>query len=45
MQVMPYSTKCSTTLSNFEAGENYKNVNDPFVTVRPLPSERNRKRC
>jgi len=32
-KVMPYSTKCSTTLSNFEAGENYKNVNDPFVTV------------
>lgn len=33
MQVMPYSTACSTTLSNFEAGQNYKDVDDPAVTV------------
>jgi len=33
-QVMPYSTACSTTLSNFEAGQNYKDVDDPAVTVR-----------
>lgn len=32
-KVMPYSTKCSTTLSNFEAGLNYKDVSDPFITV------------
>jgi isoleucyl-tRNA synthetase len=28
-RVMPYSTKCSTVLSNFEAGSNYKDVVDP----------------
>lgn len=32
---MPYSTACSTTLSNFEAGQNYKDVDDPAVTVMP----------
>lgn len=26
---MPYSTGCCTPLSNFEAGENYKEVVDP----------------
>ena len=26
---MPYSTKCNTPLSNFEANQNYKEVNDP----------------
>ena len=26
LQVMPYSTGCSTALSNFEAGQNYKDV-------------------
>ena len=30
---MPYSTGCSTTLSNFEAGQNYKDVSDPAVMV------------
>lgn len=34
---MPYSTGCCTTLSNFEAGQNYKDVDDPAVTVRPQP--------
>jgi isoleucyl-tRNA synthetase len=32
-KVMPYSTKCSTPLSNFEAGLNYKDVRDPAVVV------------
>ena len=32
---MPYSTGCTTTLSNFEAGQNYKDVDDPAVTVSP----------
>ncbi|KIH68320.1 isoleucine--tRNA ligase [Ancylostoma duodenale] len=29
VKVMPYSTSCSTPLSNFEAGQNYKDVVDP----------------
>jgi len=32
-KVMPFSTACSTSLSNFEAGLNYKDVNDPAVMV------------
>ncbi|KAK9864727.1 hypothetical protein WJX84_010606 [Apatococcus fuscideae] len=32
-KVMPYSTGCTTVLSNFEAGLNYKDVNDPAVMV------------
>ena len=32
-RVMPYSTAISTTLSNFEAGQNYKEVDDPAVVV------------
>jgi len=32
-KVMPYSTTCSTALSNFEAGLNYKEVSDPAVMV------------
>ena len=32
-KVMPYSTVCGTVLSNFEAGLNYKDVNDPAVVV------------
>ncbi len=30
---MPYSTGCTTVLSNFEAGLNYKEVSDPAVMV------------
>lgn len=26
---MPYSTACNTPLSNFESGQNYKEVVDP----------------
>jgi len=32
-KVMPYSTGCSTVLSNSEASSNYKNVSDPAVVV------------
>jgi isoleucyl-tRNA synthetase len=28
-KVMPYSTGCTTPLSNFEAGQSYKDVLDP----------------
>ncbi|KAG2733284.1 hypothetical protein G9P44_004274 [Scheffersomyces stipitis] len=33
LRVMPYSTACTTPLSNFEAQQNYKDVNDPAVTI------------
>jgi isoleucyl-tRNA synthetase len=33
-RVVPYSAKISTPLSNFEAGQNYKDVQDPSVTVK-----------
>ena len=29
LRVMPYSTGCLTPLSNFEAGQDYRDVNDP----------------
>jgi isoleucyl-tRNA synthetase len=32
-KVVPYSTGLSTALSNFEAGQNYKDVQDPALTV------------
>jgi isoleucyl-tRNA synthetase len=32
-KVVPYSTGLSTALSNFEASQNYKEVQDPAVTV------------
>ena len=32
-KVVPYSTGLSTPLSNFEAGQNYKQVQDPAITV------------
>lgn len=39
-KVMSFSTGLNTTLSNFEAGLNYKDVNDPAVTVAfPLEKE------
>jgi isoleucyl-tRNA synthetase len=28
-KVMPFSTACGTPLSNFESGQNYKDVQDP----------------
>ncbi len=33
LKVMPYSMACCTPLSNFEAGQNYKDVDDPAVWV------------
>ncbi|KAI3403026.2 ILS1 [Candida oxycetoniae] len=33
LRVMPYSTGCTTPLSNFEAQQNYKEVNDPAITI------------
>ncbi|PWN50549.1 putative ILS1-isoleucyl-tRNA synthetase [Violaceomyces palustris] len=33
LRVMPYSTACTTPLSNFEAGSDYREVADPAVTV------------
>ncbi|CAL8068475.1 unnamed protein product [Calicophoron daubneyi] len=33
VKVMPYSTACSTPLSNFEAGQNYRDVQDPAIVV------------
>lgn len=32
-KVMPYSAKLGTPLSNFEAGENYQDIDDPSLTV------------
>ena len=41
-KVMPFSTACNTPLSNFEAGQDYKDVNDPAVSVTfPLVDEPN----
>lgn len=33
-RIMPYSWALTTPLSNFEANSNYKNVQDPAITVR-----------
>ncbi|KAI6175374.1 Isoleucine--tRNA ligase, cytoplasmic [Aphelenchoides bicaudatus] len=33
VKVMPYSTGCNTPLSNFESGQNYKDVVDPAAFV------------
>lgn len=32
-KVVPFSTALGTTLSNFEAGQNYQDVQDPSITV------------
>jgi len=32
-KVMPFSTELGTVLSNFEAGSDYRNVQDPAITV------------
>lgn len=42
LRVMPYSTGLTTPLSNFEAQQNYKEVNDPAVTIGfPLVDDEN----
>ncbi len=33
-RIMPYDPVLSTPLSNFEAGNNYKDVQDPAITIR-----------
>ncbi|MCS6771504.1 MAG: isoleucine--tRNA ligase [Kiritimatiellae bacterium] len=39
-RIMPYSWKLTTPLSNFEAGNNYQDVQDPSITVRlRIPGE------
>lgn len=39
---MPYSTTCNTPLSNFESGQNYKDVRDPAVIVNfPIIGQEN----
>lgn len=41
-KVMPFSAKLGTPLSNFEAGENYKDIDDPSLTVAfPLVDDPN----
>ena len=42
-RIMPYSWKLGTPLSNFEAGSNYKDVQDPAVTVRVKVESRKSK--
>ena len=43
-KVMPYSNKLNTVLSNFEAGQNYKDTKDPSVILSfPLLSDPNTK--
>ena len=32
-KIMPYSNACNTVLSNFEAGQNFKEVNDPSIII------------
>ena len=33
VKVMPFSTGCGSTLSNFEAGQSYRDVQDPCCVV------------
>lgn len=37
VKVMPFSTGCTTPVSNFEAGLDYRDVSDPAGTSRRLP--------
>ena len=32
-RVLPFSTACTTPLSNFEANLNYKEVSDPAISI------------
>lgn len=41
-RVMPYSWRIATPLSNFEAGLNYKEVQDPSLTIRLKSTKHNR---
>jgi isoleucyl-tRNA synthetase len=43
-KVMPYSPGCNTVLSNFEAGMNYQDINDPSVIVSfPMVKDERKK--
>lgn len=33
-KILPYCPRCSTPLSNFEANQGYKDVDDPAITIR-----------
>lgn len=33
-KILPYCPRCATPLSNFEANQGYKEVNDPSITIR-----------
>ncbi|HPN84192.1 MAG TPA: isoleucine--tRNA ligase [Victivallales bacterium] len=39
-KVLPYCPRCSTPLSNFEANQGYKEVEDPAITIKFSDSER-----
>ncbi|CAB4374748.1 hypothetical protein RhiirA1_470972 [Rhizophagus irregularis] len=40
VRIMPFSTACTTPIANFEAAQNYKDVNDPAIVVSfPLVNE------
>lgn len=41
-RVMPYSWRIATPLSNFEAGLNYKEVQDPSLTIKLKSEKHNR---
>ncbi len=41
-RVMPYSWRIATTVSNFEASLNYKEVQDPSLTIRLKSHKKNR---
>lgn len=46
VKVMPYSTACTTALSNFESGQNYREVVDPAVVVAfPIITSSDFKNC
>ena len=40
LRVMPYSTACTTPLSNFEAGDDYRDTNDPASTSQSNQTSR-----
>lgn len=39
-KVMPFSTACSTPVSNFEANQNYMEVDDPSIVIKITISEK-----
>lgn len=45
VRIMPYSTACGTPLSNFEKGQNYKEINDDslYVKIKVINDQENNK--